>query len=278
MQRRNFISESSKMALTTLIAPALLSCKSGSERRQIGLMMNTVDTQMKADYRETLRIVKNMGYTYVEGGVFGDSLQTYAATLHDIGLRAIGHGGALGELVDDYDRYLRIADLLRQEYIICYYPWRVANTEIDLEKSYRTAAELDILGKRLKASGFGFCWHPHHFEFKEVGKGLCPFDIIMRHSDPQHLSLQMDTYWIRRGGIKPLELLKKYPGRTKMFHIKDIGEEDEITCPGDGSIDFKELLDAKASKEIAYLTVEKESKTTDIRCAEKAIAYLKGMV
>ncbi|GAB5476075.1 MAG: hypothetical protein Mars2KO_41740 [Maribacter sp.] len=242
----------------------------------MGIMLNSVATQMQSDYKGTLQRLKEWGYQYVEGDVYGGSLKNYASTLNEIGLQSLAHGGALGELLENYDHYLSVAETLKQKYVVCYYPWMVSNKDIDAEGSYEAARQLNKLGKRAKEAGFGFCWHPHNFEFKNVGNGLSPFSIIMNHTDPEYVSLQMDTYWMVKAGAKPTELLEEYPGRTCMFHLKDISDNGTNTCIGSGSIDFMKILTLAKSQGISYWTVEREQEQTTLICAKTASDSLKG--
>ena len=76
-----------------------------------------------------------------------------------------------------------------------------------------------------------------------MDEGL-PFDYIMNHTDPETVKCEMDVYWVKKGGADPLALLKKYPGRYAILHVKDMapGTAGDFECPGSGIIDFPAIF------------------------------------
>ena len=47
-------------------------------------------------------------------------------------------------------------------------------------------------------------------------------DIMAKESDPEYLGFELDVHWLQRGGVNPLEWIKKLEGRIKIIHIKDL--------------------------------------------------------
>ena len=43
----------------------------------------------------------------------------------------------------------------------------------------------------------------------------------MENTDPNLVFIEMDTYWIMRGGQDAVELIKKYKDRLVLLHQKD---------------------------------------------------------
>ena len=88
----------------------------------------------------------------------------------------------------------------------------------------------------------------------------------------------MDLYWVRKGGANPLDLFEKYPGRFELFHVKDMDdtEEEEITCVGEGQIDFQEIFDHAKHAGMEYAMVEHEDteEGKGIDCARTSIKHL----
>lgn len=80
----------------------------------------------------------------------------------------------------------------------------------------------------------------------------------------------MDTFWVAHPGHDPVELLKKYPDRFNLVHLKDLKKDiehdysgrapSEYDVPlGTGQIDFEALLIAAQDSNIEYFYIEDET-------------------
>ena len=58
----------------------------------------------------------------------------------------------------------------------------------------------------------------------------------MENTDPDLVFLEMDTYWMIRGGQNPLELMQKYKDRLLLLHQKDFKECSTTKVMYDGLI------------------------------------------
>lgn len=56
----------------------------------------------------------------------------------------------------------------------------------------------------------------------------------------------MDLYWVTKAGADPVTYFKKYPGRFKAWHVKDMDEQGRFAPVGTGTIDFKRILAEKS--------------------------------
>ena len=54
------------------------------------------------------------------------------------------------------------------------------------------------------------------------------FDYMMEKTDPRYINYEMDVFWIRNPGQNPAAIMRKYPNRFKLTHLKDrmIGSVD----------------------------------------------------
>lgn len=76
------------------------------------------------------------------------------------------------------------------------------------------------IGRSCREEGFTFLYHNHDHEFRTFdGKPI--LDYIVENTDPQYLSLELDTFWVMRAGKCPLEQLKHFGSRVKLVHQKD---------------------------------------------------------
>lgn len=71
--------------------------------------------------------------------------------------------------------------------------------------------------------GIRFHYHNHAHEFMTMDARLV-LDLLMKHTDPDKMGLEADTYWIMRGGLDPLEVIWKYRNRISMLHQKDMSK------------------------------------------------------
>ncbi|MFD3232276.1 sugar phosphate isomerase/epimerase family protein, partial [Rahnella aceris] len=111
------------------------------------------------------------------------------------------------------------------------------------------AKRLDGLGATLRKDGMQLGYHNHNFEMKKYD-GVTALEIIMNHTQPNNLKLEMDAAWVSRGGQDPVRFLKEYPSRIYAIHAKDnaaIGiRDDEMNFAplGEGLLDWQTILPA----------------------------------
>ena len=80
--------------------------------------------------------------------------------------------------------------------------------------------QLNKMGKICADEGMNYLYHNHHHEFYTFnGKSI--LDIMMENTDPKYLSLELDTFWVMRAGLSPVERLKYYGKRVRLVHQKD---------------------------------------------------------
>ncbi len=273
--RRSFLKKSLAAGLGASLFPIPSFAKETGT--QWGIILNTVQAQMEAQPEATLEALAKMGYTYIEGGPYGKR-SPFARMLTSMGLKGILGGSSIGNLMDNKTKFLKNAEKLSHEFISCYWPWMGSADALTKEKVQRAAERLNKLGKELKTEGLQLAWHNHDKEFVMI-EGKMVFDWLMELTDPEYVALQMDTYWVRKGGADPVALMKQYAGRVKLLHIKDMDSSAEqgMTCPGDGIIDFQEIFDQANEAGVKYATVENEQNKAGLPCAENSISYLKGI-
>ena len=78
--------------------------------------------------------------------------------------------------------------------------------------------------------------------------GEVVIDYLLENCDPEFVNFQMDLYWVTKAGADPLAYFEKYPGRFKLWHVKDMDKEGRFAPVGNGTIDFETIL---AKKELS---------------------------
>src|SRR5262249_9748334 len=127
-------------------------------------------------------------------------------------------------------------------------------------------------------------YHNHFTEFVALdGQGgsdyhATAFDVLCERTDPRYVALQMDVCWATRGGGDPAGIIRKFPTRFRMLHIKDITGPPawEQTDLGKGSIDFAKILraDLDAKHVVEHVFVEHDQPKDPMLFAKNAYDYL----
>ena len=87
------------------------------------------------------------------------------------------------------------------------------------EEALRTADELNRVGKIANSMGFKLFFHNMATEFI-FDRGEYLYETLLKNTDPVYVCSQMDLGWVVGVGADPVPLLKKYPGRVEMMHVK----------------------------------------------------------
>ena len=120
------------------------------------------------------------------------------------------------------------------------------------------ATILKTLGEQCTAAGLTLLYHNHDFEFKKNENGIVPIDYLLENTDTKNVNFQMDLYWVTKAGADPVAYFEKYPGRFKLWHVKDMDDEGKFAPVGEGTIDFKRILAEKEKSGMQYYFVEQD--------------------
>lgn len=144
---------------------------------------------------------------------------------------------------------------------------------------------LTEIGKQTKAVGVSVTYHNHMSQLGETPEEV---DTILSATDPNYVSLLLDTAHYAQGGGDPAAAVRKYGKRIKALHIKDV--RDVPGSPGkylfvelgQGRVDFPAVF--KALDEInfsGYAVVEldgvPDKAKTPKECGGISKAYLQGL-
>ena len=101
----------------------------------------------------------------------------------------------------------------------------------------------------------------------------------MNNTDKNLVFCELDLYWVKKGGGDPLAVLKKYPGRFPVLHVKDMapGAAMDFECPGSGIIDFAPLFSEAEKQGIKHYFVERDNVPDGLACLKSAGEYLKSV-
>jgi sugar phosphate isomerase/epimerase len=281
--RRNFLKQSvCSGALLSLGGSAFFSCDTQGQIKKLGLITGVIRDEIKNDYRTTLRKVAEIGYNYLEiGNYLGSSMEEFKTFLKEINLKPIAGGASIADMMEESKLVKIIDDALEmdKEYLICYWPWLDAGNDKEREDFLEAAERLNKVGRKCKEMGIKFAFHNHDKEFVAIEGYQWGYEAILENTDPSQVDMQLDLYWIIKGGGDPLKLFDKYPGRYKLFHVKDMENSPEklFTCPGYGTIDFAGIFSKSKMAGVKYYIVEIDRHPEPMQCIEDSYNYLMNL-
>src|SRR5262245_5447874 len=100
-------------------------------------------------------------------------------------------------------------------------PGAGAAQQMTLGDWQRTAQFLNEKGAILKATGIRLGYHNHNPDFAPIQK-TTGFEVLMRETQPDLVSFEMDAGWVAAAGVDPAALLRKHVHRFYQMHVKDI--------------------------------------------------------
>jgi sugar phosphate isomerase/epimerase len=223
---------------------------------KISLQMYTVREKAGQDLAGTLQKVAEIGYRNVElAGFYGLTAAELNTRLANYGLKAKSAHVQFALFESDPKQAFADMHALGCEYAIV--PFLAPDRRQTRAQLEEIAATLNRLGQQAKAENLQFGYHNHAFEFDKV-EGTSLFETLINQTDPALVKLELDLYWATAGGADALELLKQYPGRFPLLHMKDMAAtEDRVDLPvGQGILPWKEIYAQAESTNTAYYVVE----------------------
>jgi sugar phosphate isomerase/epimerase len=241
-----------------------------------GIQLYSVRQQMGEDFEGTLAAVREAGFVEVESAALPKKpAAELRAALDKAGLKCVSSHRSFADLTTKLDEVVAFEKTMGVSYIICPGPGRrnppapgTKSGPLTIDDWQYNAENFNKVGEKLKAVGIKFGYHNHYVEFEPVD-GKVPYEELLRICEPGKVSFEMDCGWVKVAGKDPVELMKKYPHRFSMFHVKDFylpahpspasHEEAKVTELGRGSIDYKPIFaQAAKNQKITHAFVEQE--------------------
>ncbi len=279
--RRQFLRNTSAAAVGGALALHAGRASATPLALPLGIQLYSVREMLAKDYEGTLKKLSSLGYQEVEAaGFYNQSPEQVKAALTAAGLRMPSSHYSSTTLQKGFDDIVSYGKALGLRYIICSFPgikdpsklkdqsFRGQVEGFTLEDYRWNADQFNAWGRKVKAAGMQFGYHNHTMEFTPLN-GSTGFDEMVRHTDPELVTFEMDCGWVTVGGADPIALLQKYPTRISMLHIKDFKPTSQpatvIDPPpaaelGQGTVKFRGIFEAAAKTgHIRHMFVEQEA-------------------
>jgi len=259
--------------LTTLIIGtvsvfSLVSCATEPVQKEIGLQLYSIRDQINEDLDTSLDAVALAGYTFVEmagynaqeGAFYGMPGESFKELCNSKGLAVISsHINGPDPNVTSWEECMAWWDKAIEDhistgvlYIVQPSMWKSAYES--LEGLSRYCELFNAVGEKCNNAGIRFGYHNHAHEFTTVFDDVVLYDYMLQNTDPGKVFFQIDVYWSQVGGAPAVQYLEKYPGRFKLWHVKD---DKEIGASG--KIDFQAIYEKAEISGLKYAIVEQEA-------------------
>jgi len=201
---------------------------------KLGIQLYTVRSQMDDErFVDTMTRVAELGFEGVEfawkyGGLKPKEL---AAFLVDLGLVCCGVYVKLEKLLDP-------GHLVYEYALATGSPYVTTGLAGQLDKWDALIPQVEQAGRVARDKGLVFTYHNHHQEFDRRMHGKYALDVLLEHTDPDVVRMQLDLGWAHKAGAPALDYWRQYSARTPTIHLRDYNTQTGRICDiGDGFID-----------------------------------------
>jgi len=235
-----------------------------------GLALYTLRDDMGKDVAGTLEEVAKAGYKYLEAAGYNDgkfynmSPEDFRKLAESKGLTLISsHQGSA--TLENADKEIADVKAAGFKYFVIPVPpmghfkynneTQTMGMDPDLDFMVNF---LNTVGKKCAEAGLQLLYHNHDFEYKENENGVVPIKYFLENTDAKYVNFQMDLFWVTKAGADPVAYFEEFPGRFKLWHVKDMDKEGKFAPVGEGTIDFGRILAKKEQSGMEYYMVEQD--------------------
>ena len=254
-------------------------------RQYPGIVSYTFRNEFAKDVPATLDHIKQLGITDLElSNLFGKTAPEFRTWLDERGIKCSSYGVSYDEIQKKPAEVLQNAKTLGVQFVRV--AWIPHDGAFDTTMVRKAAVVFNTFGQLARQQGITFCYHNHGYEFAPYGNGTI-YDELMRQTNPDYVSFEMDIAWTFLPGQNPATLLAKYPKRFRLMHLKDIRKgvpgndqgklaNENSVILGTGQLDWPAVLKAVNKSSVVHLYLEDESQAAAEQVPQ-SIAYLKGL-
>ncbi len=290
--RRRFLG-STALTLASLAASPLARALEADNayRKNIGIQLYTLRNELQKDTPGTIQGVADAGYR--QGEMFGfPNCDAVIAAARRSGLELHSSHFEWDSVVNPtdagYSDFKRILEKAREvglsHLVIPYLAEKNRQTLDDYKKVAEHANRAAALARK---AGIQLAYHNHAFEFQPREGGRTGFDVLVAEFGPE-MQFEIDAFWVKVGGVEPVDLMRRLAGRISQVHLKDL--KAGLTLPAFGSLPndaFKELgegiiptepiLVAARAAGVKHCHVEQDQSPDPLASIRRSIAHLRKL-
>ena len=275
ISRRSFMYSSLSVAAVPLATRFAFALPLGLP---LGIQLYSVRQQMGEDLDAALAAVREAGFTEVEAAALPKkSAKDIRDALNRAGLACVSAHHPFADIQPRFEEAITFDKELGVKFVICSSPgYRNPSgasapgkpRPYSMDDWTYNAEQFNLMGERAKSMGVTFGYHNHVREFA-VTDGKTPYLELLRLTDPQKVTFELDCGWAVAAGTSPVDLMRDYPYRISMLHVKDFkmtqgapaeGHEPTVTELGMGTIDYRPIYaQAAKTQHIQHAFVEQEA-------------------
>jgi sugar phosphate isomerase/epimerase len=260
-------------------------------RKTIGIQLYTLRNEIGKDVRSTIRAVADAGY--FQGEMYGfPNCDPMIAAARDSGLELHSSHFEWDTVVSPKDEgmsdFLKIVEQAKDtglSHLVI--PYLHGNTRETLDDYKRLAANFNKAAAKAKEAGIQLAYHNHAFEFEPKDGGKTGFDIFVEEFGDE-MMFEVDVFWVKVGGVEPVDLIRKLKGRVSQLHLKDLKPGMELpnfgSVPndafkelGNGVIPMEPIIVAAEDAGVAHCHVEQDQSPDPIASIRESMRYLRGL-
>ena len=274
-----------KKTIKNLLLACLILITGQIHAQEIALQLYSLRNEMREDVKGSHQLIADWGIKYIEGGgTYGMEQDDYKKFISGLGLSVIAVGADFKLLQENPQAIIDNAKAYGAKYATCFWIPHT-NGEFSIKETKEAIEVFNKAGKILKDAGITLCYHPHGYEFKPHGNGTL-FDELLKNS--KNYDFNMDVFWVQMGGGDPLAIMKKYPKKFPLLHLKDRakgtpgssdgrGDVETNVVLGTGDIDIHGLIKQAQKVGTKYLIIEDES-SRSVQQIPQSVAYIKKVM
>lgn len=253
--------------------------------QEIGLQLYSLRHEFEKDVPGTMEKIKSFGIKNIEmGSTYGLPFHEFIRLLAKNELNVVSFGADFEKLEKNPQAIADEARMYGAKYVVC--AWIPHQKSFTITEVKKAAAVFNKAAQVMALNGLLFCYHPHGYEFQPYADGTL-FDQLVNALDSRYVYLEMDVFWIKQAGQSPVALLKKYPSRWVLLHLKDrktgtlnstdghVDVETNVVL-GTGDVGIAEIVKEAKALGIQHFFIEDESSLAVTQIPE-SIAYLKSL-
>lgn len=289
MKRREFIQAATAGVCGAMLAPpAFALAPSNPYRKNMGIQLYTLRNQIGADTAGTLKAVADAGYRQVEPYGYPDAdAMIQAAKANGMAVHSTHFAW---ESVTNPDKegvkpFAEILEKARTDGLThLVVPYLHDHERGDLDAYKRLAERLNKAADQAKQAGIQLAYHNHAFEFEPQDGGVTGYDVFMKEFS-RDMHFEIDVFWVKVGGVEPVDLMKRLPGRVSQLHLKDLkaGLElpnyggvpaDAFKELGNGIIPMEPIIEAASPIGVAHCHVEQDQSPDPLASIRQSMTHL----